>query len=132
MVEHFFLTYRWDTIVFYHSCQSRPERNSHEDVIFIPQSYRTRASPSDDVVSYSWDRWQGLTSPQSCSQCLLQSQSTGLGHYKVIMNAQYTQENNYWEKILFSRNKYIKSFYSVAWVIINAQVTALFNVRVKY
>ena len=38
--------------MYYHSDQNGPGNNGNEGVLYIPQSSRTRASPSDGLVSY--------------------------------------------------------------------------------
>ena len=46
--------------------QSGPESNGKEEVFHIPESFRTRAAPSDSVQYYTLDtrcRWGGGLTP---------------------------------------------------------------------
>ena len=59
--------------------KSGPGSDGNKDVLRIPQSSSiTGTSPSDCLVSYPGHSLVGnLTSPQRCSQCILQPQPTG-------------------------------------------------------
>ena len=51
--------------------QSGLESNGNEGVFHIPQSSRTRASPSDGHVIYKTPVVKGLTPLQRCSQSIV-------------------------------------------------------------
>ena len=63
--------------------QSRPGNNYNKEVLHIPQSSRTEASPSDGLVSYPRHSLGGvgLIRLQRCSRRILQPQLTGLELY---------------------------------------------------
>ena len=66
--------------------QSRPGSNGNEGILHIPQSSKTRASPSDSLVSYLDHSWNGRVLPplQRCSQLILQPQLTELNYMNRI------------------------------------------------
>ena len=60
--------------------QSGPESEGNEGVLQIPRISKSRASPSDGLMSYpGHSLGEGLTPLQTCSRCILQRQLTGLG-----------------------------------------------------
>ena len=49
MIKQFYFAHRWDLNRFYYPGMCGPGSNDNEDVLHIPQSLRTEASPSDVV-----------------------------------------------------------------------------------
>ena len=61
---------------------SRPESNGNEMVLYIPQSSRRGAPPSDTVSSHIQDThwWRDFTLLQRCSRRILQRKPAGLNN----------------------------------------------------
>ena len=83
MIEYFHLTHEWHPN---RPTQSGSVSNGKEGLIYIPQSSRTGALPSDGLMSYP-----GLTCLQRCSWYILQPQLNELTK-RLISDMSYKQE----------------------------------------
>ena len=106
-VRQFYFTHRENLSGFITLGQSRPGSDRNEGLLSIPQGSRTRALPSDNLISYQRHSFVvgDLTALQKCSCRILLPKPTWLIGPCAKKKKKKTLKNNYTKNVNIKYNK---------------------------